>query len=57
MDKQYSILLTGAAGGIGSSIADHFAAKGARLLLTDLHNAAVSDLAERLRKLNEETNR
>jgi short-subunit dehydrogenase len=50
MDKQYSILLTGAAGGIGSSIADHFAAKGARLLLTDLHNAAVSDLAERLRK-------
>jgi short-subunit dehydrogenase len=48
MGKHYSILLTGAAGGIGSVIADYFAASGARLLLTDLNNAAVTGLAERL---------
>lgn len=48
MSKHYNILLTGAAGGIGSVIAEHFAASGARLLLTDLNNAAVSGLAERL---------
>jgi short-subunit dehydrogenase len=48
MSNNYSILLTGAAGGIGSVIAEHFAASGARLLLTDLNNAAVNGLAERL---------
>jgi short-subunit dehydrogenase len=48
MSKNYSILLTGAAGGIGSVIAEYFAASGARLLLTDLNNAAVTALAERL---------
>jgi short-subunit dehydrogenase len=48
MSKAYSILLTGAAGGIGSVIAEYFAASGARLLLTDLNNAAVTVLAERL---------
>jgi len=50
MSKQYNILLTGAAGGIGSVIADYFAANGAALLLTDLNNAALSELAERLQK-------
>ena len=48
MSNNYSILLTGAAGGIGSVIAEHFAASGARLLLTDLNNAAVTALGERL---------
>ena len=48
MNNNYSILLTGAAGGIGSVIAEHFAASGARLLLTDLNNAALNGLAERL---------
>ncbi len=50
MSKDYSILLTGAAGGIGSVIAEYFAASGARLLLTDLNNAAVTGLAENLHK-------
>ena len=50
MNKQYSILLTGAAGGIGSAIANYFAGNGARLLLTDLNNVALSDLADRLQK-------
>jgi short-subunit dehydrogenase len=50
MNKQYSILLTGAAGGIGSVIADYFAGNGARLLLTDLNTTALDDLAERLQK-------
>jgi short-subunit dehydrogenase len=50
MNKQYSILLTGAAGGIGSAIAHYFAGNGARLLLTDLNNVALSDLADRLQK-------
>jgi short-subunit dehydrogenase len=48
--KQYSILLTGAAGGIGSVIADYFAGNGSRLLLTDLNKAALAGLAERLQK-------
>lgn len=52
MSEHYNILLTGAAGGIGSVIAEHFAASGARLLLTDLNNAAVTGLAERLHKLH-----
>jgi short-subunit dehydrogenase len=50
MNKQYSILLTGAAGGIGSVIAESFAGSGARLLLTDLNNAALNELAHRLRQ-------
>ena len=50
MNKQYNILLTGAAGGIGSAIANYFAGNGARLLLTDLNSVALSDLAERLQK-------
>jgi short-subunit dehydrogenase len=50
MNEQYSILLTGAAGGIGSVIAEYFAGKGSRLLLTDLNRAALTDLADRLRK-------
>ena len=50
MNKQYSILLTGAAGGIGSVIAESFAATGARLLLTDLNAAALSELAQRLQQ-------
>jgi len=48
VSKQYSILLTGAAGGIGSVIAESFASSGARLLLTDLNNAALKELAARL---------
>jgi short-subunit dehydrogenase len=48
MNEKYSILLTGAAGGIGSVIAEYFASSGARLLLTDLNNAALTDLATRL---------
>jgi len=50
MSKQYSILLTGAAGGIGSVIAESFACSGARLLLTDLNNAALKELAGRLQQ-------
>lgn len=50
MNEQYSILLTGAAGGIGSVIAEYFAADGARLLLTDLNNAALTELAARLQQ-------
>jgi short-subunit dehydrogenase len=50
MNKQYSILLTGAAGGIGSVIAEYFAGKGARLLLTDLHIAPLTDLAQNLQR-------
>jgi short-subunit dehydrogenase len=50
MNKQYSILLTGAAGGIGSVIAESFASSGARLLLTDLNNAALRELAGHLQQ-------
>lgn len=48
--KQYRILLTGAAGGIGSVIAEYFAGNGSRLLLTDLNKAALAGLAARLQK-------
>ena len=48
MNKRYSILLTGAAGGIGSVIAEYFAANGCRLLLTDLDNPALGALARKL---------
>ena len=50
MSSKYSILLTGAAGGIGSVIADYFAGNGSRLLLTDLNNMALAELARRLQK-------
>lgn len=50
MSKHYSILLTGAAGGIGSVIADYFAAAGARLLLTDINAAVLDTLASQLRE-------
>jgi len=50
MNRQYSILLTGAAGGIGSAIAESFASNGARLLLTDLSNVALNELAQRLQR-------
>jgi len=50
MSRKYSILLTGAAGGIGSVIADYFAGNGSRLLLTDLNNMALAELAKRLQK-------
>ena len=50
MKGKYSILLTGAAGGIGSVIADYFASNGARLLLTDLNKAALAELATRLQQ-------
>lgn len=49
-NKQYSILLTGAAGGIGSVIAEYFAGNGARLLLTDINGAALTGLAENLQR-------
>ena len=50
MNKHYSILLTGAAGGIGSVIAAYFASSGSRLLLTDLNKAALTELATRLQQ-------
>jgi len=50
MNKQYSILLTGAAGGIGSVIAEYFAGNGARLLLTDINGAALTGQAENLQR-------
>ncbi len=52
-NKQYSILLTGAAGGIGSVIAEYFAGNGARLLLTDINGAALTGLAENLQRQHE----
>ena len=49
MSEHYHILLTGAAGGIGSTIARHFAAAGHSLLLTDINRESLEQLAERLR--------
>ena len=49
MGKHYNILLTGATGGIGSKIAEHFAANGHALLLTDINSEPLEELAERLR--------
>lgn len=43
-----NILVTGAAGGIGSSIAKRLAASGAKLLLTDLKAEALERTAEKL---------
>ena len=49
MSEYYHILLTGAAGGIGSTIARHFAADGHSLLLTDINSGPLEKLAEQLR--------
>lgn len=48
MTDQPTILLTGAAGGIGSVIAEYFAAAGCRLLLTDLDKQRLDALAAQL---------
>jgi len=49
MPEQHTILLTGAAGGIGSVIAGYFAARGCRLLLTDVDEQRLDALAGKLR--------
>ena len=49
MSEHYNILLTGAAGGIGSTIAGHFAANGHNLLLTDINSEPLEKLARQLR--------
>ena len=48
MPEQFTILLTGAAGGIGSVIAEYFAAAGCRLLLTDIDSMRLAELAGKL---------
>jgi short-subunit dehydrogenase len=50
MNEKYSILLTGAAGGIGSVIAEYFAGRGARLLLSDLNSVALNELSLQLQQ-------
>ena len=52
MAEQHTMLLTGAAGGIGSVIAEYFAAQGSRLLLTDIDKARLETLAGKLRALH-----
>jgi len=47
--RQKVVLLSGAAGGIGSALAFAFGAAGARLVLLDLNGDALKGLAERLR--------
>lgn len=42
-----TVLVTGAAGGIGQAIADRFAAQGARLVLADFDAEGLADLAAR----------
>jgi short-subunit dehydrogenase len=49
MSEHYYILLTGAAGGIGSTIARHFATEGHELLLTDINSEPLEKLAAQLR--------
>ena len=49
MSEHYTILLTGAAGGIGSTIARHFAAGGNKLLLADINSEPLEKLAAQLR--------
>ena len=49
MSEPYNILLTGAAGGIGSTIARYFAASGHKLLLTDINSEPLEKLATQLR--------
>lgn len=46
--RKSSVLITGAAGGIGSAVAKRLALSGARLLLTDLHIAPLDRLAAEL---------
>src|SRR5262245_28732831 len=45
------VLITGAAGGIGSACARRLAAEGARLVLSDLDSAGVDKLASELQQL------
>jgi short-subunit dehydrogenase len=45
-----TVLITGAAGGIGASVARRFAASGAKLLLTDVNAAELERLADKLRR-------
>jgi short-subunit dehydrogenase len=45
-----TVLITGAAGGIGASVARRFAASGAKLLLTDVNAAGLERLADKLRR-------
>ncbi len=47
-DKQKTIIITGAAGGIGSAFAHHFAQQQANVMLVDLSEAALSELKEGL---------
>ena len=49
MSEHYNILLTGAAGGIGSTIARYFAANGHNQLLTDINTEPLEKLATQLR--------
>jgi len=49
MSEPWNILLTGAAGGIGSTIARYFAATGHKLLLTDINSEPLEKLATQLR--------
>ena len=49
MLKSHTVLLTGAAGGIGSVTAQHLAGQGAKLLLVDRDAAAIERVAEPLR--------
>ncbi|MFK7730361.1 MAG: SDR family NAD(P)-dependent oxidoreductase, partial [Pseudomonadales bacterium] len=47
-EQQNTIIITGAAGGIGSAFAHHFAQQQANLMLVDLSESSLSDLKERL---------
>lgn len=49
--KDSRVLVTGAAGGIGSAVAKRLAAEGATLLLTDLHAVPLERLAAQLKTL------
>ena len=47
--KQLKILITGAAGGLGSAIADQLARKGVNLLLMDKNSRALDVISDRIR--------
>jgi short-subunit dehydrogenase len=53
--ERATVLLTGAAGGIGSATARELGRRGARLLLTDLAVQPLSELAAELRDTGAET--